>query len=235
MLRNAKMGRASIQYRGVIKYRIDPNRLLGLVSALRSGSDAAAYEIIIGHLQLTISLAARYAYRSPKKTQDITGVAVLALCDCVERIRTGLSLKEHNNITGYIITYVTGKISNFLKVDHTVRPPLESDWLLREYKKHGREFLFQYFGTISYDRIVSATESEIKYKIAEPHTRDPYEIMFVNEILESKHFTRRERIIMRLKWEGETDAEIASIFGMSTSSITKIRQQLRSRVRELMK
>lgn len=230
MLRNAKIGRASIQYRGVIKYRIDSNRLLGLVSALRSGSDAAAYEIIVGHLQLTISLAARYAYRNPKKTQDITGVAVLALCDCVERIRTGLSLKNHNNITGYINVYVSGKIDNFLKIDHTVRPPLESDWLIRKYKEHGREFLSQYFGTVSYDLIISDPEHFL-----EPHTQDPYEIMYVKEILESKHFTRRERIIMRLRWEGETDAEIASIFGMSTSSITKIRQQLRLRVKELMK
>lgn len=231
MLRNAKSGRASIPYRGVVKYRIDPNRLLGLISALRSGSTEAANEIVIGHLQLTISIAARYAYRSPKKTQDIAGVAVLALCDCVERIRTAQSLKEHNNITGYINVYVSGKIDNFLKIDHTVRPPLESDWLIREYKKYGRDFLIQYFGTVSYDLII-ATE---RPPIPEPHTRDPYEIMTVKEILNSKQFTRRERLIMKLRWEGETDAEIAAVFGLSTSSITKIRQQLRQRVKDLLK
>lgn len=230
MLRNAKSGRASIPYRGVIKYRIESNRLLGLVSALRSGSYEAANEIIIGHLQLTISLAARYAYRNPKKTQDIAGVAVLALCDCVERIRTGLSLKEHNNIVGYINVYVSGKIDNFLKIDHIVQPPLESDWLIREYKKHGREFLSQHFGTISYDLIISDPEHFL-----EPHTRELYETMTVKEILESKQFTRRERLIMKLRWEGEIDADIASIIGLSTSSIYKIRQQLRERIERLIK
>ena len=118
MLTNSRLHRASIHYEGAISYRIEKYRLLGLIYALKSGSETAAREIVLGHLALTLSMAARYAFINKRKKYDIVGVAVLALCDCVDRIRTKQTILKDSHIDRYIQTYVTGKITNFLKVDH---------------------------------------------------------------------------------------------------------------------
>lgn len=238
MLKNSKFNRASIHYSGVKNYRIEKFRLLGLVTALKNGSQEAGDEIILGHIALALSMAARYAYTN-KKVQDITGVAMVALCDAVDRVRRGVAMKEYNEIDRYIQTYVSGKITNFLKVDHTVRPPLESDWLKEEYNKHGREILWHYFGCHSLDKIQRLNEqfsdTHIGHFIKEPGTSDPYAKKHIKEILHSKQFTHRERYIMNKKVEGYTDEEIGKLIGMSTSSITKIRLGLKERVMRLIK
>lgn len=235
MLRNSRFNRASIKYAGVKKYRIEKYRLLGLISALKEGSQEACNEIILGHIALALSMAARYAYLT-NKTQDITGVAMVALCDAVDRVRRGVAMKEHNNIDYYIQTYVSGKITNFLKVDHTVRPPLESDWLKREYEKYGREIIWRYFGCHSLDKLQQRSEeNNLSYHIKEPGTGNPYSKKIIKEILESRQFTSRERFIMKKKMEGYTDKEISIMIGCGTSTITKIRLGFKNRMVKLLK
>ncbi len=234
MLKNSRFNRASIKYSGVKNYRIEKYRLLGLISALREGSQAACDEIILGHIALALSMAARYAYTT-NKTQDITGVAMVALCDAVDRVRRGVAMKDHNNIDRYIQTYVSGKITNFLKVDHTVRPPLESDWLKQEYEKHGRKIIWHYFGCHSLEKLQYQSEYDINFHIKEPGTGDPYGVKIIKEILESKQFTRRERFIIKKKVEGYTDKEIATMINTSLSTITKIRLGLKTRMVRLLK
>lgn len=234
MLKNSRFNRASIRYDGVKNYRIEKYRLLGLVTALKEGSQAACDEIILGHIALALSMAARYAY-STNKTQDITGVAMVALCDAVDRVRRGIAMKDYNNIDYYIQTYVSGKITNFLKVDHTVRPPLESDWLKQEYEKHGREIIWHYFGCHSLEKLQYQSESKIDFHIKEPGTGDPYSKKIIKEVLESKQFTSRERFIMKKKMEGYTDEEISIMIGASTSTITKIRLGFKDRMVRLLK
>ena len=99
-------------------------RVKDLDEAIRKlclGDAVARDEIILGHINLAGAVAATYAAQTGCDPDDAMSVAMLALCDAVDRISLGSC--PHGNIGAYINKCVNGRVDEFISRDFMIRPP----------------------------------------------------------------------------------------------------------------
>ena len=178
--------------------------LVDAVRRLRNGDKGARDEIILGHINLAGSIAATYAAQLKRDPQDIMSVAMLGLCDAVDRIALGSC--THGNFGAYINKCVNGRIDEFVSKDHMIKP-----CGFRERKNE-------------------------PYKQATGLDRLQYRDQKVDmSLFESSHFTRREREILQLKYEGHTEGEIAWRLEITQQRVSQILAGLKGAVKRWLK
>lgn len=95
----------------------DDDAKLKLVRELRSKQvsdtekENIRNKIIVGHIRLIISIAAKYAKMAPTKDEELSDEACVALVKAVR----ALEGVENENVTGFIVSYVWRRLSDFLR------------------------------------------------------------------------------------------------------------------------
>jgi DNA-directed RNA polymerase specialized sigma subunit len=207
--------------------------------------EIARTRMIEGFIRLTAAITARYVVRYPHKAWELFSVGLLALVTAIDRVAKGLGCEKHDNIAAYVHKYVKYEILEFVKIDHIVRPPLNSPWLLKKLHTYGRNFLYNEFGCIPYiednpnDGDEENTESEGGRRFIMPPAllhkeQSNYDFTEV-ELLESEFFTSREKIILRLRLEGYNNARIGRAIGYTEARVGQLIAEMEKRVRKVIK
>lgn len=204
MIKGGRLNRVSI-YTGIKYEPIKQENLIPTVDALRKGDEEAYQRMIEGHIGIAASIAADYATVTSYDPDECMGVALCALCTAVERIKRGLC--EHTNYGAYINKTVNGAIYNSLATDYLVKPPLRSE----DYKLMIKEK--RAFNVALFVELDPTLEQEEQYDL--------------EELFQSNWFTKREQTILRMKYEGYTDKEVASEVGISFQRVAQLRDKLK--------
>lgn len=215
MIRNSKGYRKSIPGMGKHK-RIQPIDLKHEVILLRAGNENASEKIITGHIGLAGSIAARYAYVVHRDPNELLSVAMLGLVEAVDRIKGGAC--PHDNYGAYIQTCVNGRVSNFLSTDYIVKPP-NGEPNYEKLKNAGKGMNPTHFAGSTF----FLTNEE---KVHEAMRQAESEACLLAELMDSTHFTFKEKQILRLSYEGYTNEEIGRIVQHSRSRIQQLKIDL---------
>lgn len=192
-----------------------------LVIQFKKGDNDARERIIKHHMRLVISVVSRYAVRFKAKSDEMVSVALLGLTQAVDNFKVR---GKNNQITPYIITHVHSVISDYLCHDSVVRitryqlrkMALEYD-LTRE--NNVPEFLGLDFGTMK--------EVERLTQYSENHESR----VEITEIIGKLDLTRFEAIVLKMKMDGESEADIARHLNTSRERIRLEKLKLAEKLR----
>ena len=205
MLRNAKINRKSIQYgfKGTERFILTEDQLIEQVKKLKQGDKEAQEKIVLGHLNLAVSIASRYANQFPNKISvDLAGEAMQAMCSAVNRVRRGYSMEKHNNITGFIVKSIQGHLMNYIKSDFVIVPVIND----LEADRRSLANMIPIHDPVQFKDIGG---------------KDPYSLMYFNEILESPRLTKLEKEIIIGRLNGDTIRELSISLDISTTQISR--------------
>lgn len=200
--------------------------------------------MIEGFIRLTAAITARYVMRYPHKSRELFSVGLLALVTAIDRVAKGIGCETHDNVAAYVHKYVKYEILEFVKIDHTVRPPLNSPWLLTKLREHGRDFLYAEFGCVPYvenmggdSDVVSESDGGCRFQMPPvmlQRDRSVFDFTEV-ELLESEFFTSKERIILKLRLDGYTNKRIGRAIGYTEARVGQMIVEMEIRVRKVVK
>jgi len=86
--------------------RIEDADLPDVIEEVKHGNREAMDRLTNGHIRLAMGLVARY--HRPDISDDLVGAAFLGICKAVRYIAEGKL--NHDNATGYIVTFIHGEI-----------------------------------------------------------------------------------------------------------------------------
>jgi len=203
--------------------RESDTELVKLVERLRSGDNSTIERIILGHLGLTIQIVGRYVSYFPNKSDDLMSVASVALTEAVGRFP---KTARNNNITGYIVSTIHGRISDYLKEeDRTVKISSHERKRVKEKSDEDHTVGFLYTNSIEFDyleksnsRLGDILRSNISYTV-------PDNLEF-QEIIDKCCFTRFEYLVYSKMMEGMTEAEISKEMRISKQRINIVKKDL---------
>ena len=205
--------------------KLTASELTDFVKRLKEGDTSATEPIILGHLGLTIQIVGRYVSYFPLKSDDLMSVASLALTEAVHKF-AGL---QHDNITGYIVGTIHGRISDYLKEeDHTVKISSHGrKQALAKAKEEDSEVVFTKSYNIEFitnDKIQGARHmSRISYSVSD-------ELEYA-EIIEKCNFTRFEFLVYERLMEGMKETDIAKELHYSKQRIWQIKKDLIKKIK----
>ncbi len=230
------VNRRSFESKITLPPRSTPEETTILLNETRAGKSLARQKLIEGHMRLVAAIVSRLARTYPHRTNDLLGEGLLILVDCTNRVAFRLAMREHDNFSAYIYKSVYNGLLTFLKKDHTVKIPVNSDWLTLLLQEQGREALIPLFGTVEY--------SEAELQSTDEHGDTIYHgsktwglsstskdvTPFLEMLCASDLFTDFEKRIIRARYEGYTDAEIAKKEHVTKMTINNKRHGMTKRV-----
>jgi len=185
--------------------------LIYQIKKLREGDIHARDIIIMGHMRLGVTIAARYASYFPDSREDILAEMYCGILDAIGKVDR---LKD-NGISGWIVSHIHGHIANFLRENKLIHIPRSSD------VKH---YFHSYF-SMEYGK---EDEDNTAYVYSGPISILPFTVdddkLVVTDFL--NHLSKREAKIVQMKMEGYTDREIASKIGLTASRIGQILKEV---------
>ena len=226
--------------------RLTESEIVKLLPLVRQGDEKARTRMIEGYMRLAAAITARYVLYYPRKSRELFAEALLALTIAIDRVATGVVCDTHDNVSAYVHKYIKYELLEFIKIDHTVRPPLNSEWLMEKLRQHGRDYLYWEFGCISYRE---DSKSEAYEKSESPN--DGHDFMVPTqilkerryqefdfseiELLESDFFTSREKIILKLRLDGQNNERIGRAIGYTEARVGQIIKEMENRVKKIVK
>lgn len=201
---------------------IKKERLIELFTAMKTGDLTGCEEVIRGHMGLSCQIVSRYVSGAPKKSDDLLGVALMALVQAVAWLPARCA---HDNPGGYIVETIHSQLSDFIARDQTVYIPRSA---LRKLAKEYNEAEIKEDNipeTLSYQGLDAADK---KAQIARAMTtRDVHENdVEVREIFDHCNLTRFETIVVNRKMEGMSDAEIGRLIGVSRARVGQVKDSV---------
>ena len=225
--------------------RLTGQEVLELLPLVRSGDETARTRMIEGYMRLTAVIATRYIFKYPSKSEALFSEALLALVVAVDRVAKNVGCTTHDNVSAYVHKYIRCELLEFVKCDHLVRPPLNSAWLIEKINEHGRNFLYYEFGCIPYfedsigDPDTQESESDGGRRVYQWPSSDikkQQEFDFSEiELLESDFFTSREKIILRLRLQGQNNKVIGRAIGYTEARVGQMIKEMERRVIKIIK
>lgn len=234
-----------------IKFKLPPriteNEVLDLLPLVRQQNEAAKQRMTEGYIRLVAAITARYALSYPNRARELFSVGLLALTVAIDRVSKNIGCETHDNVSAYVHKYVKYEILEWIKIDHTVRPPLNSPWLLQKLKEHGREYLYREFGCIPYvEDIVNEYGTESCGESDGYPRRTVLPLIMIKkdqnrfdftqvELLESDFLTQKEKTILKLRIDGHTNARIGRAIGYSEARVGQMIAGMEKRVRKIIR
>lgn len=218
--------------------RLTESEVLDLLPLVRNGDEAARTRMIEGYMRLTASITTRYIFHYPSKSRELFSEALLALVVAVDRVARNVGCTTHDNVSAYVHKYVRYELLEFVKCDEVVRPPLNSAWLMEKLKEHGQDYLYQEFGCIPYieEAGINTEDNENHVFQMSPTLQKQTEFDFTEiELLESDFFTSREKIILRLRLQGENNKVIGRVIGYTEARVGQMIKEMERRVVKIIK
>jgi RNA polymerase sigma factor (sigma-70 family) len=209
---------------------------------LRAGDKDIRNDLVLHYLRLVFAIVGRIKADYPKrKHNDLLGTGILSLVECLDSISDGTGMQDHDNLDAYVHKTIYHEIREFIKIDHTVTPPLNSDWLIAKVKEEGTDVYTTLFGTVEYIEVSNDIDytgdegEESDGKTYGLFTPSPQEGIEIREILTSFYFTTKEKKIIEMRMEGSTLEDIAKELGISIVAVHKrIRGHIAPRLRTLL-
>ena len=152
-----------------------------------------------------------YVGKFPRHKEDIIGVGQLALVEAVNR------KPDHENIGGYVYMYVKGMILNFVTQNENINAKRSTK--IKKEIDEGINIREKY-GIIAVPQVEVPQEKQSELDI--------------EFILESKVFTKQERTILRLKYEGFSDDAIGIVLGLRKAWVGRVRNRCKERIKYLL-
>jgi len=182
--------------------RSDEDTIQALLLKVRAGDDEACQQMVLEHMLLAKLKVQDFLTDYPQlqhELDDIVSVAVAAVVDAVNRVKTG-AMKEHNNITGYVRVTVWRHLDEWI-TNRTV----------------ARNFFKQLSPAVSSandEAYWSGDENSIGLEDDGDWTaiEDDHSYMEVMDTLESLLLLEEEWFIIESRLVGDTYAEIAESF-----------------------
>ncbi len=216
-------------YSNVSKFRLEKDDLEKLVIQLRNGNLEVRELIILSHLGIVLQIVGRYVTYFPFKTEDLMSVATLSLVETVN----DFALKgRDNNISGYIVSNVHGKLSRFISEEDRLIQLSTRAWehLVEKAKEYGVsvESLVPKFV-----KLVKNEEDEEEVKVIKGSyeydrliTTDDNSGMSVDETLGRCNFTKKQMIVYQGMIDGLEQKEIGKPLGISQQAVGLIKRQI---------
>lgn len=184
-----------------------------LISKISKGNLEAAHRAVLSHVRLALNIVGRYmvVIDNTSRSDDLVSAAVEGLCHGVNKIREeGL---PHVNLTGYLTENIHRFVSEHLEHFPVVRVPA------RTKRRHKGKVLQP--ATCELTEAVIEKQFDKKSKMISKIELD--------EILEKVIQSPMEREIIELRMEGRRDDEVASLVGLSKTTVFLIRRELENR------
>ncbi len=154
------------------------------IKHIRTGISEADLENNL-YLRLAIKIAGQYAKATGSDGLDYVGEALLSIVVNLNRIKNGeIKLIEDSNVTGYLVSKIHTRLSNFIKRDRRYRNKIIERFYLESF----------------------LDESDLIAHIAP---------------------TELHKEIIHLRYHGYTSAEIANQLGISRTTVTKYKNEMR--------
>jgi len=184
--------------------RIDEDELERRVIALRAGDMSQVNPISMSLLRLVMSLVQNFAH--PRRTPDLIGTALLTLVESVTNAATQLN---DNNIVPYVSVSVSMRLKDAIGRDHVVCVPPRQ---LRRLRAKGIE-------------VTVPITADVVDVIAKPFRPS----LECTEILSKIAQCRHEQILIELRSQQHSLAEIANVIGCSIGTVHRMKMDLRAR------
>ena len=185
--------------------RIDEEELERRVAALRLGDSTQVNRITVMLLRITMSLVSNFAH--PRRTADLTGIALLTLVETVNSAATRLT---DNNIIPFVSTHINMRLKDAVARDHVVCIPPRT---LRSLRQQGIE------------AFVPLTTTFGSEGVAKPEAPSLEFTDMMNRIVRND----RERLVLNMRAERYGLAVIAQSIGVSVALVHKLKAELRER------
>lgn len=183
----------------------------------------AVEALILGHIRLAGSIAAKFAGAVPLKADDIAAFAFYQLVEITNRIALNELMTEHNEYDAYLSYCLNREIQRYLNQDHVVKPPTNDPKVLeREIRKDPEGFALKYTPKPINDGDIVTLGADRNF-----------DLFLKDMVIDSEYFTRREQIIIYLRVQGFEDPEIAAALHLTKQRIEQIRKGCRERLERL--
>lgn len=204
-----------------------PEETFKYLQAAKNGNEEerreAVEKLILGHIGLAGSIAARFAAKMPNKSDEILAFAMYKLVDSTNRIASGELMTHHDNYDAYIHVVLMREISRMLNQDYTVRPPTNDPKILAE------EIRVDPVGFK--DKYTPRQLTECKAVCPAPD--QDFEFVVDDLVTNSEFFTSTERKVIYDRIAGYDDTEIATRIHRSKQRVQQIRAELKWRLEYL--
>jgi len=183
--------------------KIEPDKLEGLLEEVRKGNKTAIKQVILGHVRLTISIVNRYieACDCFFLGDELDSAAMEGLVVAVNNVANG-RMTNHNNISGYITSFVHSYLFNCLRDSKIIHFP----------RGHKSKTILPLA-----EDLMKGEENDLR------ELRE--ELQFITQ-------TANELAIVKLRSAGYVDSEIGQKLGLSKLNVQRIRAKLRTRFQE---
>lgn len=191
----------------VIKAESESVDLIETLKQFRSGSIEARDAILQAHYRIIYNIARRCA-GSSRSRDDVYGDAIQLLVQAVEKAKTNLA---HENLTGYIISWVKGglKASRIRNERSFITPPSTYSTQINK-------------GGLKIHRPENSSQFQAIAKREQPS------LEFL-EILENIAITDREKEVINLRKQSFNYEEIAEKLNLSPSRVGQVMSDLTER------
>ena len=184
--------------------RIDEEELEHRVIALRAGDMSQVNPISISLLRLVMSLVQNFAH--PRRTPDLIGTALLTLVETVTNAATKL---DDNNILPYVAASINMRLKDAIGKDHVVCVPPRQ---LRRLRAKGI-------------KVTVPITADVVDVIAKPFRPSLECTEIISKIAQCRH----EQILIELRCQQHSLAEIANVIGCSIGSVYRMKKDLKER------
>jgi RNA polymerase sigma factor (sigma-70 family) len=165
------------------------------------------------HWPLARKLALSFARKATRdKREDFLSVARVKLCEILQ----SPTFKDHPNKPAYVNQMIRGECRDFLLNDHVVRVPKSNTGQIKNPPAVYTMVDVKQDTNLSDDGIFAGTEQP-KYFL----TGREDERMRLEEALMLLDLKRQHRDIIRLKFEGYNDSDVATRLGVSRQMVLK--------------
>lgn len=206
-----------------------------LLMRCRRGDSKARDVLILSFIGLASAIACRLAAHYPNRDEDILGEALRCMIECIDNVIKG-NQHDHKTLAKYIHKTVFWNCQEYVKVDFTVRPPLNSDWMKQRVIEYGSYHdALEMLRCVPYEVEQSEGSFMSDYINKETVNKDlpeqnPYAVFVENELEQSDFFTPREKKIIQARLEGYDDDEIGQMLGLTKARVGQIRKGLHKKV-----
>lgn len=193
-----------------IAKRFTDDEMEKMTNQLKEGDRTVIQEILAGHAQLAISIAAQYANlaRGKNKGMDLVSEAMLSMLRTCEKM---IGVKDYEGpITGRLISRLHSDLSKFLLHDSIVRIPAKAQFLKKDLTAQAALYGLK-----------------VRLSILRPVILDD-----LLDILDHSIRTPKERRIIDLRRKGYTDLEIGKLLDIDSRTVGKIRKNIEQRFDE---
>lgn len=177
-----------------------PSEVLILKSKVIAGDTAAREELIMTHMRVAFSIAGKYA-KHGASSDDMTSAALEGVVSAVDKIAEGVL--EHDNVTGYICSYVHRYCTNFIDHNSVVYVPR------------------------------SQKNKPIVQSLPDVPDSECFDMVVFDDLIEKITKSELDAKVIEFRRQGYTNQETADKIGVSCATVIRTRQSLLKRYRSL--